>query len=158
MLKKKERSNKRIKNSLSRNEKVDIKINDMTRKQFEAVLYRTDWKQQIVCDYIVIMPSKKMHDSGYRYMDFVMVKDGKPLCRSSECSDVIHIDGMGGYGYTNRKEILNYSDLVERKAWSIDCLKKSGLLRMWVNNYSLVCGPSLSSFEIWAVKDEGWET
>lgn len=119
----------------------------MTRKQFEAVTYREDWSKHVTCDEIVILPTRRMHDSGYRSMDFVAIKNGKPLCRLSGCSDVIHIDGIGGRGYKRE-----YSDLVERKAWSIDCLLKSGLLRMWVHDYNLICGSSLSSFEVFAVK------
>jgi hypothetical protein len=148
MSKKKERPNKRVKNSIPRNEKI-VLYYDMTRKQFEAVPDREKWDEHIICDCIVIMPTKKMHGSGYRMMDFVAIKDGKPLMRLSGCSDVIHIDGIGGSGY---KKV--YSDLVERRSWSIDCLNKSGLLRMFVSDCDLVCGGSLSSFEIWAVKSK----
>jgi len=144
MPKKKERPDKRVKNSVSRNE--TIKIVDMTRKQLEAVPAR-QWHEEIVCDYLVILPMRSMHDSGYRMMDFVAIKDGKPLMRVSGCSDVLHIDGIGGGGY--RKE---YSELVERKSWSMDCLRKSGLLRIWAQGYNLICGKGLSSFELWAVK------
>jgi len=125
----------------------------MTRKQFEAVPYREKWNEHIICDAIVIMPMKRMHGSGYRVMDFVAIKDGKPLMRLSGCSDVIHIDGIGGGGYRLDKlnNLQRYSDLVKRKAWGIDCLKKSGLLRMFVLGCNLICGGSLSSFELWAV-------
>ena len=126
-----------------------ICINDMTRKQFEAVPYGINWQEQVTCDCIVILPGRRTHDSGYKCMDFVAIKDEKPLCRLSGHSDVLHIEGVGGRGY--KKE---YSDLVERKAWSIDCLKKSGLLRMWANTHNLVCGSALSSFELWAIKSE----
>lgn len=121
----------------------------MTRKQFEALPYREHWDKHITCDCIVIMPTKRLHDSGYRMMDFVAVKDGKPLMRLSGCSDAIHIDGIGGSGYERN---IVYSNLTVKKAWSIDCLRKSGLLRMWVSGYNLICGGSLSSFELWAVK------
>lgn len=121
----------------------------MTRKQFEVIPHREKWNEHVTCDSIVILPTKRMHDSGYRAMDFVAIKDMKPLCRVAGHSDVIHIEGIGGGGY--KKE---YSELVERKSWSIDCLKKSGLLRMWVNGCDLICGSSLSSFEIWSVKTE----
>lgn len=128
----------------------------MTRKQFEAVPHREKWNEHVTCDCIVIMPTRKMHDSGYRAMDFVAIKDGKPLMRLSGCSDVIHIDGIGGRGYRYNRLIASnpiqrFSNLEERKARSIDCLHKSGLLRMWVDQCNLVCGPSLSSFEVWAV-------
>jgi len=125
----------------------------MTRKQFEAVPHREKWDKHITCDCIVIMPTKKMHGSGYRMIDFVAITDGKPLMRLSGCSDVIHIDGIGGGGYRYLTDKpFNYSDLVQRKSWNMDCLRKSGLLRMWVNDHMLICGGSLSSFEVWAVK------
>ena len=90
-----------------------------------------------------------MHESGYRRMNFVAVKNGKPLCRLSGCSDVLHIEGIGGVGLkVISDKPFSYNDLVERKAWSIDCLPKSGLLRMWVNDCDIVCGNALSYFEI----------
>lgn len=150
MSKKKERPDRRTQNSISRNE--EISINNMTRKQFEAVPYRSHWGEYVTCDCVVIVPMRKIHDSGYRYMDFVAIKDEKPLCRLSGCSDVIHIDGIGGGGYRIPGISFNWSDLVERKAWDIDCLSKSGLLRMWADSHSLICGSSLSSFELWGVK------
>ena len=35
--------------------------------------------------------------------------------------------------------------------WSIDCLETSGLLRIFARPYFIKCGPSFSSFEIWAI-------
>jgi len=118
----------------------------MTRKQLEAVPIR-QWHEEIVCDSLVILPMRSMHDSGYRCINYVAIKNGKPLALLTSCSDVIHIDGIGGAGYQRQ-----YFDLVERKAWSIDCLGKSGLLRIWVQGCNLICGKGLSSFELWAVK------
>lgn len=126
----------------------------MTRKQFENVPKREKWHEHTICDCVVILPTRRIHDSDYRMMDFVAIRYGKPLLRVSGCSDVIHIDGIGGGEYRGKDGSLrmNFDDKVERKAWGIDCLKKSGLLRMWVNGYNLVCGGSLSSFELWAVR------
>jgi hypothetical protein len=148
MSKKEKRPNKRVKNSILRNEKIII---DMTRKQFENVPKRETWHENVVCDSIVIMPLKKIHDSGYRYLDFVAIKSGEPLFRLSGCSDALHIEGIGGSG-ERKNGIFSYYDLVDRKAWNMDCLPKSGLLRIWVDNCELVCGPSLSSFEIYSRK------
>lgn len=92
-----------------------------------------------------------MHDSGYRCMDFVAVKDDKPICRLSGCSDVIHIEGIGGFGYDWLNKYGSCPKLVPHSGWSIDCLATSGLLRMFVGD-GIRVGRALSSFEIYSVK------
>jgi hypothetical protein len=130
-----------------------MNINDMTRKQFEAVPFREDWSAEVRCDEIVILPQRKMHDSGYRCMDFVAVKNGEPVCRLSGDSDVIHVDGIGGFGRDWLTHYGHCPDSVPPSAWSIDCLPKSGLLRMWSTRGDMICGPGMSSFEIYATHE-----
>lgn len=128
-------------------------VNQMTRKEFEALEHRK-WDEEIDCDSIIVLPMRRMHDSGYRCMDFVAVKDGEPICLLSGGSDVIHIDGIGGYGYrwVDRGELPK---TVIPSGWSIDCLPRSGLLRMWPNRGKKVrCGAALSSLEVYAIKRE----
>lgn len=112
-------------------------LNEWTRKEFDALPLRESWNKNVECHSIIILPQRQLHDSGYRCMDFVAVgKDGKPLCRLSGCSDVVHIDR------------ISPPLLKPRKAgWSIDCLKTSGLLRLWCNEM-FVAGSALSSFQL----------
>ncbi len=134
-----------------------MKIDDMTRKDFEAVPWRKDWCSPIKCHSMVILPSRKIHDSGYRCMDFVAIdKNGIPICRLSGCSDVIHIEGIGGYGYKWMERYGTCPQQIPCAAWSIDCLPKSGLLRIWPNseNNGMICGESLSSFSIYSKPKE----
>ena len=150
-------------------------INKMTRDEIMAVPYRKSWDSLEECRSLVIVPAKVprwsvylywtrkflsrifawisvpdicdikgMHDSGYRCMDFVAVRDGEPVCRLSGCSDVIHIDGIGGYGRRGIPEAKLPT------SWHIDCLPTSGLLHIFNGRRSIVCGASLSSFEIYA--------
>jgi len=130
-------------------------INEMTRKEFEALHHR-DWDERIEFDSMVILPgrAKDLHDSGYRCMDFVAVKNGKPLCLLSGCSDVINIDGIGGHGHNWLKKYGSVPDRVPTSGWSIDCLKKSGLLRIWPSSNKMTCGCAMSSFEIFALPKE----
>lgn len=73
----------------------------------------------------------------------------KSFCKLSGCSDVIHIDGIGGYGkWTADRGVPT---LVPPKGWSIDCLKKSKLIRLFSDG-KLRAGRALSSFELYAVK------
>lgn len=153
-------------------------IDNMTVDEFKEVPYRDNWQGDIECSCIVILPSvinhkqlwlyslrkwlsikfswfsepniydvEGLHDSGYRQMDFVLIKDEKPLCRAAGGSDVLHLGGIGGY------KLGFYREKVKPIGWSIDCLPKSGLLRLFTGNL-LVAGSALSSFEIWEKEKE----
>ena len=127
-------------------------ITKMTRKEFESLPHRS-WNEDIgKFNCLVILPgkSKDLHDSGYRCMDFVAVKDDKAICRLSGCSDVVHIEGIGGYGKDWLKKYNKVPFLVPPTGWNIDCLPKSGLLRLFPGSRCMTCGEALSSFEIYA--------
>ena len=129
-----------------------MNVNKMTRKEFDALRSR-GWNEDIgVFDILIILPGriKDMHDSGYRCMDFVAVKDGEPICRLSGCSDVIHIEGVSGYGKGWVQKYGGVPKLVPPAAWNIDCLPKSGLLRMFTFSHKMSCGDALSSFDIYS--------
>lgn len=105
--------------------------NNWPRKRFEELPARS-WNEDIgEFDSLIILPMRQRHDSGYRCMDFVAVKDNEPFCRLSGCSDVIHIDGIGGYGHNWLDTYSGVPHLVPPSGWNIDCLPVSGLLRMW---------------------------
>lgn len=128
-------------------------INLMTRKEFE-VLPSRKWDEDIgLFDTLVILPSRRLHDSGYRCIDFVAVRGDKAICRLSSCSDVIHIEGIGGYGFDWLKRYGTVPEAVPPIGWSIDCLKVSGLLRLFAY-HKLRAGSALSSFEIYAEPKE----
>ena len=85
-------------------------------------------------------------------MDFVAIRDGEPICRLSGCSDVIHIDGIGGKMYGFGKILLpeGYTP-IDNDSWSIDCLPKSGLLRLFGRG-QLTCGWATGSFDIYSIE------
>lgn len=126
-------------------------VNKMTVKDFKK-LRRREWAENIgTFDALIILPGdgRQKHDSGYRYIDFIATKGQKPICRLAGGSDVLHINGIGGYG----KNIKNIkTGVVPVVGWNIDCLPKSGLLRLWCDK-PIVCGAALSSFEVY-VKDK----
>lgn len=125
-------------------------ISDWTRKEFDATPER-EWNADIgEFDSLIILPTKRIHDSGFRCMDFIAVLDDKPIAKLSGCSDVIHIDGIGGYGYKWLERYGTIPQSIKPIAWNIDCLKKSGLLRLFTGG-KLTAGAALSSFEIFGV-------
>ncbi len=127
-----------------------MSINEMSAKQFRE-LPALDWKHDLeVYDSLVILPGlkKDMHDSGYRMMEFVAVKDNEPLGRIVGGSDVIHFDGIGGYGKNWIDIYGTVPKAIPPSGWSIDCLPASGLLRIFPSSHRMSSAPPLSSFEI----------
>lgn len=126
-------------------------VENMTIKDFEKVPHRGSFNKDIgEFDSLVILPTREKHDSGYRCMDFVACIKNKPICRLSGCSDVIHIDGISGYGYNWINRRVGIPSQVEVVGWSVDCLPKSGLLRIFNDRRKMIAGDALSSFEIFA--------
>lgn len=121
-----------------------------TRKEFEAVPARK-WNEDVgAFDSLIILPMRQMHDSGYRCMDFIAVRDSVPVARLSGCSDVIHIGGIGGFNCRDWvNEFHGCPDRIKPVDWSVDCLRTSGLLRLFSRNL-LTAGEALSSFELYA--------
>jgi hypothetical protein len=129
-------------------------VEQMTRRDFDAVPFRTD-TSPLTGNSIVILPLRTKHDSGFRCMDFVLIKGNKAICRLSGCSDLLHIDGIGGMGHDWLEKYGDCPRAVPPTGWSIDCLPVSGLLRMWPsrdrwNGVLVDADACYSSFEIYA--------
>ena len=76
---------------------------------------------------IIIVPMNELHDSGYRCMKFILCMDRDIVGVVSGWSDVMHFDGIGGYG----RNLGNFYNQARRMpSYSIDCLPKSRLIRV----------------------------
>lgn len=116
----------------------------MKKKDFETIPHREKFDADVgEFDSLVIIPLRRKHDSGWMCMDFVACRNGEPICKLSGRSDVIHIDGIGGYGQWRGY----FTTTVQAKSWNIDCLP-CGYLRLWCSGHNLKAGAALSSFEI----------
>ena len=124
---------------------VKMNIFSMTKEDFNKVPERGGWSRDIgEFNSLVIIPQDYAHDSGWMCMDFVAVnKAGEPICKLSGYSDVLSLDGIGGYGRDNF--MFNY---IKLKGWYIDCLP-CGYLRLFSNSV-LTVGPALSNFTVYA--------
>lgn len=96
-----------------------------TREEFEKLDY---FKAADKFNGIVIIPTNELHDSGYGCMKFALLKHDEVVGCVGGGSDVIHLNGIGGYG---RK--YNNTNMVKRIDWSIDCLP-NGLLRLFCSH------------------------
>ena len=80
-------------------------------------------------DCVVIVTRRKVHDSGFRCMKFILVDENEKIVGVvGGGSDVIHINGFGGYG---KREDAWRTKTMPVYSWRMDCLKKSGCLRLW---------------------------
>ena len=128
-------------------------VNKMKKADFEKVPQRTGFNSPVQDFYsLVIIPERHLHESGFRAMSFVAVdKNGEPIVRMSGYSDILNIDGIGGYG-----EYHGFlADSRPVQGWEIDCLK-CGYTRIYCKG-KLRAGADLSSFEIFCVSDEKGE-
>jgi len=124
-----------------------MNVNEMSRRQLLAVPLR-EWGAESECDSLIIIP-EGVHDSGFRCMSFIAVKDNEPIHRISGYSDVIHIDGIGGCGRNWLKRYGKVPETIRPNSWSIDCLKQSRCLRLFCRG-KITCGEAFSSFEVFA--------
>ena len=129
-------------------------ISEMTRRDFEELPYRESWDEEVECHSLVVLPTRRLHDSGYRCLDLVACQHEVAFCRLAGGSDVINLEGIGGFGYRWHEREGASRFLVVPVGWSIDCLKKSGLLRLFNMHHRIRVGLSLSNLEIWSIPDE----
>jgi len=133
-----------------------VTIQEMSKQDFRDLPERA-WQKDIgPFDSIVILPgrSTEIHESGWRVIDFVAVKNDMAMCRLSAYSDIMHLNGIGGFGKDWLEKYGKCPDSTPVYAWDMDCLKKSGLLRMRCAGKKLFAGEGLSSFDLFAEKIE----
>ena len=111
-----------------------------TRKDFESLPSINELAQRpTYVDSLVILPTRQIHDSGFRVMHFAVIVDNKPICKMAGCSDVMKIGGTAGWNGKLPCE-------AEPMGWSIDCLRTSGLLRLF-------CDTRIKLTEPWSTFD-----
>lgn len=100
-------------------------------------------------DSLIIIPERYKHNSGYMCMSFAGCNGDKAVCIMGGGSDVIHFDGIGGYGKWWNGVGSEIPEKIPIKAWSIDCIP-CGYLRIFTGTCKITMGSMLSSFEIYA--------
>lgn len=99
-----------------------------TREEFENLDY---FKPVGEFNGVVIVPTNKLHYSGFGYMKFALTNGDEVVGCVGGGSDVIHLNGIGGYG-KDFDEALK-TNMVKRIDWSIDCLP-NGLIRLFCSH------------------------
>lgn len=81
------------------------------------------WEPGMTFSRVIIVPQEDIHDSGYSMMSYVLVKEGEIVGKIGAGADVLHIDGIGGYGEWD--SIHEIPTMVPVRSWCIDCLPTS---------------------------------
>ena len=131
-------------------------INKMTIKEFKTLKFintQFEKPKNIFFTGVVLLPmdGRRLHDSGYRNIDFIACQGNEPIGKLSGCSDVLHINGIGAC--IRYKKTVNGCAVDYNVSWSIDCLPTSGLFRLF-GDHKLTCDYPLSSFSVYALKKE----
>ena len=100
-------------------------IEKMTRKQFDALPMIECYSPDICVDSLVLLPTRKSFGNGFNYYTIVPCQKGEPL---------------GKIEYYDTHSIF-VSGNFERIG--IDCLSKSGLMRIFLDPYKYVMQPHL---------------
>lgn len=139
-------------------------ITKMKKKDFAAVPYLDlykDWDKLITngkleFDSFVIIPVEdddhniELHDSGYGCMEFCLIKDNEPIGKIGGGSDVIEIDGIGGYGYNWAERCYGIPRTVSVHGWIIDLLP-CGYLNVWTRRKLFLADKFVgSTFEVYS--------
>lgn len=80
---------------------------------------------------VVIVPTRKMHESGYESMKFILASGSEIVGVVSGWSDVMHLNGIGGYGRDITTALKTRK--VDLVGWRIDCLHKSHCVRLFTD-------------------------
>ncbi len=102
-------------------------IRQMTKRQLKKLEYI---KPIELFNAVAIVPMGNSHDSGFGCMKYILLNNFKIIGVVGGKSDVLHINGFGGYGDI---EAVNKAIKNHRKGydWRIDCLSKSQCLRLF---------------------------
>lgn len=147
-----------------------MKITEMSKQDFASVPYLDtyhDWKKlapngHLEFNSLVIIPVENedgtinLHDSGWGCMAFCLVDtNDEPIGKIGGGSDVVNLDGIGGYGADWLSKYNRVPKQIPIHGWTLDMLP-CGYLRVWASNHlfintQLIC----SSLELFA-EDTRW--
>lgn len=117
-------------------------IKDMTLEELLAVPYNKTLGEIGVFKGFIIVPTGDLHDSGFGCMKFVLTHHDDIVGAVGGGCDVVHLNGIGGYGIDWQKNLADKK--VPVIDWSIDLLPKSGCLRVF-SSHKLVLDDFIGS-------------
>ena len=140
-------------------EHATMNILRMTKQDFANVPYLdiiNDWNKiapngQLEFNSFVIIPVENkdealnLHESGFGCMEFCLVnKKSEPIGKVGGGSDVIALDGIGGYEGDWIPKLQGFPRLIPVHDWNIDLLP-CGYLNVWTRQTLFIRSPYICS-------------
>lgn len=118
-------------------------VNDLTADQFRSI---EQSRPKEPFNGFVIVPTDELHDSGYMMIKLVLTHNAKIVGCIGGFSDVVHLNGIGGYGL-NHEQALHLR-MTPIQDWRIDVLP-CGLVRVFQSRQLRLSSFILSDLEIY---------
>ena len=122
-------------------------IKSMTLEELLAVPYNKTLGEIGLFKGFVIVPTGELHDSGFGCMKFVLTLHDDIVGAVGGWCDVVHLNGIGGYGIDRKKSFTDRK--VPVIDWSIDLLPKSGCLRVFSSHRLVLDDFICSDFSVY---------
>lgn len=123
-------------------------IKSMTLEDLLAVPYSKTLGEIGPFKGFIIVPTGDLHDSGFGCMKFVLTLNDDIVGAVGGGCDVVHLNGIGGYGFDWQKSLTDR--MVPVIDWSIDLLPKSGCLRVFSSHKLMIQNQFIcSDFEVY---------
>ena len=106
---------------------------------------------------VIIVPMNETHDSGYMCMKYILAVGSRIVGVLGGSSDILHINGIGGYGMTDTFEEVMRTQKVDRVDWRIDCLLFSNCIRLFSDRLCVTDRFFGSDFSIYPLKKGQFE-
>jgi len=142
-----------------------MNITTMSKQDFASIPYLDtyhNWEKlapngRLEFNGLVIIPVENedgtiaLHDSGWGCMAFCLIDEhNEPIGKVGGGSDVVNLDGIGGYGADWIRKYGGIPRHIPIHGWSLDLLP-CGYLRIWANRHLFLTNPLIcSSFEVFA--------
>ena len=142
-----------------------MKITEMSKQDFASVPYIDiyhNWEKlapdgRLEFNSLVVIPVENedgtidLHDSGWGNMAFCLIdKNDEPIGKVGGGSDVVNLDGIGGYGYDWLNKYDKVPSHIPIHSWSLDMLP-CGYLRVWARTHLFLDDPLIcSNMEVFA--------
>jgi len=130
-------------------------IFQMTRKEILAVPSVGSDPRIVECGCLVIIPTRKRHDSGYKIMEVIAVDENHlPIGKITTSADVLNLLNYDQYDLL-KGELVPQDNILHE--WRIDCMWKSGLLRLFKgsNGFPIRVEPCNMNIEGFVKKKKG---
>ena len=113
-------------------------LNEWGREELLKLPAR-DWQEESVYDSVLLLSTRRKHDSGWAAIAIIGVRDGQPVEIASQCSDDIE------WKLPEPQRITSDFAIGQMR---MDCAFRSGAMHAWARRGQFRVGCAISSIEI----------